>query len=157
MQPRIRMGLIVGAIGLALNVCVAGFIGLCGPAVSLLGGVIAGFLAAQQEKAALKADGARLGAVAGVIAGALILAGQILGGVGALAIMQYSGIKLGIGNIPSPSASPTVQAVYYLTGLGTATCIGLVGVVLSALAGAGAGYMAVQTPSAAYPPLDLEH
>lgn len=58
MQPRIRMGLIVGAIGLALNVCVAGFIGLCGPAVSLLGGVIAGFLAAQQEKAALKADGA---------------------------------------------------------------------------------------------------
>ena len=49
MQPRIKMGLIVGVIGLALNVCVSGFIGLCGPLVSLLAGGLAGFLAAQQE------------------------------------------------------------------------------------------------------------
>ena len=35
MQPRIKMGLAIGAVGLALNVCVAGFIGLCGPLVSL--------------------------------------------------------------------------------------------------------------------------
>ena len=41
MQPRIKMGLAIGAVGLALNVCVAGFIGLCGPLVSLLAGGLA--------------------------------------------------------------------------------------------------------------------
>lgn len=50
MQPRVRIGLIVGAIGLVLNICVAGFVGFCGPFFSLLAGGIAGFLTAQQEK-----------------------------------------------------------------------------------------------------------
>ena len=69
MQPRMRMGLIVGVIGLALNVCVSGFIGLCGPLVSLIAGAVAGFFAAQQEKLGTKGEGARAGAIAGAVAG----------------------------------------------------------------------------------------
>lgn len=144
MQPRVRIGLIVGVIGLVLNVCVAGFFGVCGPLVSLLGGGVAGFFAAQQEHASTKSLGARYGAIAGAITGGLILIGQMIGGVSALAFMQYSGIKIGLGAIPTPSASPAEQAIYYLSGAGTVICIGLIGVVLAALVGAGAGYMTTQ-------------
>ena len=49
MQPRTRIGLIVGVIGLVLNICVAGFIGFCGPVLSLIAGGIAGYFATQQE------------------------------------------------------------------------------------------------------------
>ena len=68
MQPRIKMGLTVGAIGLALNICIAGFMGICGPLVSLFAGGAAGFFAAQQEKLPTKNDGAKAGAIAGGMA-----------------------------------------------------------------------------------------
>ena len=64
MQPRTRIGLIVGMIGLVLNICVAGFVGFCGPFLALVAGGIAGFFAAQQEKPLTKNEGARLGATA---------------------------------------------------------------------------------------------
>src|SRR5258706_13203007 len=101
MQPRIRMGLIVGVIGLALNICVAGFIGFCGPFLSLLAGGAAGFFAAQQGKLPTKSDGAKAGATAGAISGALIIIGQELGGIAALAYMQASGAQVPFGGRPA--------------------------------------------------------
>ena len=57
MQARTRIGLIVGVIGLVLNICVAGFLGFCGPVLSLIAGGIAGFMAVRQEKPLTKNEG----------------------------------------------------------------------------------------------------
>jgi hypothetical protein len=142
MQARTKVGLIVGAIGLVLNICVAGFVGICGPLVSLIAGGVAGFFTAQQEKLATKSDGGRAGAVSGAIAGGLIILGQIIGGVGALAFMQNSGTTPLVGSVPDVSADPSFQAIYYATGLGTALCFGIIGAGLAAGAGYGGGYFA---------------
>lgn len=141
MLPRVKVGLLVGGIGLLLNTCVAVVLGLCGPFVALLAGALAGFMAAQQEKPLLKGDGARLGAVAGGIAGTLVCIGQVIGGLGALVLVQYAGLTPLFGRLPSASAGPGEQLVYYVAGLGTGLCFGLVGLVLAALAGAGGGYL----------------
>jgi hypothetical protein len=141
MQPRTRIGLIVGVIGLVLNVCVSGFLGICGPFVSLLAGGAAGFFAAQQEKPLTKNDGARIGATAGGIAGGLIILGQILGGVGGLVFMQATGAQPPFGQLPS-AGDTTTQIAFYAGGIGTALCFGIVGALLAAGAGAGAGYVA---------------
>ena len=141
MQPRTRIGLTIGAIGLVLNICVAGFLGFCGPVLSLVAGGVAGFLAAQQEQQPTKAEGARAGATAGGIAGGLIILGQVIGGLGALAYYQYSGTPLPFGAAPSASAPATEMLIYYLTGAGTGICFGVIGALLAAGAGAGAGYL----------------
>jgi hypothetical protein len=142
MQPRTRIGLIVGVIGLVLNICVAGLAGFCGPVLSLIAGGIAGFLTAQREKPFTKNEGARAGATAGGIAGGLIILGQILGGIAALIYMQASGTPTPFGPLPDLSSDPATQIGFYAGGLGTALCFGIVGALLAAGAGAGAGYLA---------------
>ena len=146
MKPRIKFGLIAGAVGLVLNVCVAAALGLCGPVTGLLAGGVAGFLAAQQEKAASKGDGARLGAVSGGIAGALVLVGQLIGGISALAYIQYSGMPLPFGQAPDLSDNAATQLAYYLSGLGTGMCIGIGDIIAAAIAGAVGGYFGTPTP-----------
>jgi hypothetical protein len=141
MQPRTRIGLIVGVIGLVLNICVAGFIGFCGPFLSLVAGGIAGFFATQQEKPLTKNEGARVGATAGGIAGGLIILGQIIGGVGALAYMQSTGATTPFGQMPD-LGDPATSIGFYAGGIGTALCFGVIGALLAAGAGAGAGYLA---------------
>lgn len=148
MQPRIRIGLIVGAIGAVLNICVASFVGFCGPLLALLAGAVAGYLAVQQEKPWQKNEGARAGATAGGIAGGLIIIGQIVGGMGALLIMQASGTPTILGQLPDLS-DPAAQVGFYAGGIGTAVCFGIVGALLAAGAGAGTGYLTTQGPSAA--------
>jgi hypothetical protein len=151
MQPRTRIGLIVGVIGLVLNICVAGFVGFCGPVLSLIAGGAAGFFAAQQEKPLTKNDGARAGATAGGIAGGLIILGQILGGIAALFYMQSTGTQPPFGQLPSLSDDPTTQLAFYAGGIGTALCFGIVGALLAAGAGAGAGYLATSEQPVAPP------
>ena len=141
MQPRTRIGLIVGVIGLVLNICVAGFIGFCGPFLSLVAGGIAGFFATQQEKPLTKNEGARVGATAGGIAGGLIILGQIIGGVGALAYMQSTGASTPFGQMPD-LGDPATSIGFYAGGIGTALCFSVIGALLAAGAGAGAGYLA---------------
>ena len=141
MQPRIKVGLIVGAVGLVLNSCIGALMGICGPGISLIAGAAAGFLAAQREKATTKGNGARLGAVSGALAGALVLVGQVIGATGSLAFFQFSGTRLPIGQVPPPSAGPAAQLTYYAAGIGTGLCFGVIGILLAALAGAGTGYV----------------
>jgi hypothetical protein len=154
MQPRIKMGLIIGVVGLALNVCVSGAFGFCGPLVSLIAGGVAGFLSAQQEKLATKSEGAKAGAISGGIAGGLIIIGQVIGGIAALAIMQSSGTQLPFGTIPDTS-DPAGMVAFYGGGVGTGLCFGIIGALLAAGAGAGTGYMAtsdtLQQPPASTP------
>lgn len=149
MKPRTRIGLIVGAIGLLLNICVSGFIGLCGPVFSLIAGGVAGFLAAQQERLGVKGEGARAGATAGAIAGGLMILGQLIGGVATLLYYQVAGADTLFGQVPSGGAE---SIGYYLGGLGTGICFGLVGTALAAGAGAGAGYLATQEGPQSGPP-----
>jgi hypothetical protein len=141
MKPRVKFGLIVGLVGLVLNICVATAVGICGPLTGLVAGAVAGFLAAHQEKVGQKGNGARLGAVAGMIAGALVLVGQVIGAVGTLAFYQFTGTPIIFGEIPSTSANISEQLIYYVTGLGTGMCFGIFGIVLAAMAGAAAGYL----------------
>lgn len=140
MQPRVTYGLVAGAIGLVINICISTAIGLCGPFVALLAGAAAAFFAARAENAPTKNDGARLGAISGAIAGGLILVGQLIGGVGALVLTMSMGIQPIIGTIPE-SSDVAGQALFLIVGLGVGLCFGLVGVALSALAGAGTGYL----------------
>ena len=101
MKPRTRVGLIVGAIGLFLNICVSGFIGFCGPVFAMLAGGVAGFMAAQQEKLGIKGEGAKAGATAGGIAGGLMILGQLIGGVATLVYYQVAGADTLFGQVPS--------------------------------------------------------
>lgn len=146
MQPRTRIGLIVGVIGLVLNICVAWYLGFCGPVLSLIAGGIAGFFATQQEKPLTKNEGARVGATAGGIAGALIILGQIIGGIGTLVTMQSSGAQTPFGQIPD-LGDPASSIGFYAGGLVTAVCFGIIGALLAAGAGAGAGYLATTDQS----------
>ncbi|MDO9300992.1 MAG: hypothetical protein Q7T89_06390 [Anaerolineales bacterium] len=150
MQPRIKMGLAIGAIGLALNICVAGLMGICGPLVSLFAGAAAGFFTAQQEKLPTKNDGAKAGATAGGIAGALVIIGQVIGAIGALALMQTTGMQPMFGTAPT-TADPAGMFVFYAVGIGTGLCFGIFGALLAADAGAGTGYMATPDQPPATP------
>lgn len=142
MKPHVKFGLIVGAIGAALNICVATVMGLCGPGVALIAGAIAGFLAAKQAETLLsKSDGARMGGIAGAIAGSLILVGQLLGAIGALILIQQTGMELPVGSVPPAAAEAAEQVGYYLGGLGTGVCFGVIGIVVAGLAGAAGGYL----------------
>ncbi|HET6594288.1 MAG TPA: hypothetical protein VFG81_01615 [Anaerolineales bacterium] len=151
MQPRTRIGLIVGVIGLVLNICVAGFIGFCGPVLSLVAGGIAGYFATQQEKPFTKNQAARIGATAGGIAGGLIILGQIIGGIGALAFMQSSGATPPFGQLPD-FGDPATQVGFYAGGIGTALCFGVIGALLAAGTGALAGYLTTSDQSMTPPP-----
>ena len=141
-QARTKIGLIVGLIGLVLNVCVAGFFGICGPVLALIAGSIAGFFAVRQEKPLTKNEGARAGATAGGIAGGLIILGQLLGGLGSLVYIQSAGMPTIFGQVPNLSSDPAAQIGFYGGGLATAFCFGIVGALLVAGAGAGTGYLA---------------
>ncbi len=145
MQPRIRVGLIVGSIGLVLNACIAGLVGLCGPVASLIAGGLAGFFAVQREKPVRRNDGAVIGATAGGITGGLMIIGQMLGGIATLVIFQMTGAQTIFGQVPSGGAA---SVGYYLSGLGTGFCFGVVGALLAAGVGAGVGYVATQEQAA---------
>ena len=152
MQPRIRIGLLVGFIGLVLNICVAGFLGFCGPVVSLVAGGIAGFFAAQQERLLTKNEGARAGATAGGLAGGLIILGQIIGGMASLYYMQSTGMPNIFGQLSDLAGDPGAQFGFYAGGFGAACCFGVVGALLAAGAGAGAGYLGTTERSMTPPP-----
>jgi hypothetical protein len=148
MKPAVRIGLIVGLISLVITIFVAFLLGFCGPVVALIVGGVAGFLGARGAKPATRGDGAREGASAGAIAGGLTLIGQVIASGLSLALAQFSGLELPFGAVPDPGAEASVQALYYLSGLGAGCCFGLADVVAAALAGALAGYLGVPSQPA---------
>ena len=141
MKTSVRIGLIVGGIAWLINTCTAFALGFCGPVVAVISGGIAGFLVAHREGQATKGDGAREGAIAGAIVGGWMLLSQMLAAVFNLVFVQQSGIELPFGTAPDPTAVSSLQALYYVSGLGVGACIGLVDIVVAALTGALAGYV----------------
>jgi hypothetical protein len=152
MQPRIKFGLIVGVIGLVLNICVATAVGICGPFTGLLAGAVAGFLAATNEKRATKADGARTGVIAGLVAGGLVFIGQLIGAGGAVALVQSTGGRTILGQAPDILQGGAQGAGYLVGVLATGMCFGAIGVGLAAGAGALAGYLVTKEEQMIMPP-----
>lgn len=149
MSARIRLGLIVGAISLFITACAATFIGVCGPIVPLIAGGVAGYLTAKKEMLASQSEGGKAGAIAGAIAGGLSLIGQIIAGITSLLILPMIYQQMGAAS-PIPPGS-TANPIYWLSGAGTAFCIGLVGVVLAAGAGFAGGYFGTSNTPATPP------
>ena len=145
MRPGIRFGLIVGVVGLLVNTAISALLGLCGPLIALTAGALAGILTARAEAPPTQTDGARAGTIAGLIAGGLILIGQMIGGLLALTLIKSMGMPSILG-VATPDFSDPVQvAGYYGSGVGVGVCLGLLGAMLSAAAGAAAAYLT--TPS----------
>jgi hypothetical protein len=144
MQPRTRVGIIVGLISLVLNVCVSGALSIlsnfCGPVIALITGAIAGSFAVRQEKPATKTEGARAGGTAGGIAGALTILGPLLVALGILLYLQTSGTPIDV-QVPDLSSAPGTQIEFYARSLGTLLWSGIVGILFAAGAGAGMGYL----------------
>lgn len=143
MSARIKVGLIAGGIGLVLTVCVSLAVGICGPAVSLVAGALAGYFTVKQESPASQSEGGKAGAISGAIAGSLGIIGQIIGAILALTVLPS--ILEAAGNNSYSGYSD--QAVYWLSGAGTAFCFGIVGVILAAIAGYATGYISSNKPA----------
>lgn len=141
MLPRVKYGLIIGAVGLVLNACVSTALGICGPFTALLAGGVSGLLAAMQEKQPVKAEGAKAGAISGLISGGLVFIGQLIGAVGALLLVNSMGGETIFGQMPDLLGGGPEAFGALAGGLGTGVCFGMVGIGLSALAGALAGYL----------------
>lgn len=74
MKPRIKNGLAAGSAGLVLLFCSLSINPtLCAPLISLAAGAAVGLFTAKEENSATKGNGARAGAAAGSIAGALMI------------------------------------------------------------------------------------
>ena len=137
MSARIKFGLIAGAISLVLTTCISMAVGICGPAVSLLAGALAGYFTVRQENPASQSEGGKSGAISGAVAGVGGVVGQFIGGIATLTILPS--LMESMGDYSYSGASG--EAGYWLGGMGAAFCFGIVGVVLAAIAGFAAGYL----------------
>ena len=138
MNHRIRVGLFVGTVVLILTIFVTLLVGVCGPIVPLIGGAVAGYFAVKQEAPGSKAEGGKIGAIAGAITGLMGFLGQILGGVLTLTFLPT--LIDSLGNPKFLPAAGSDQVTYWLSGLGTTFCIGIGGILFGLITGYGAGY-----------------
>jgi hypothetical protein len=144
MQPSIRVGLIVGVIGLVLALIGSAFSGICGLVLPLLISGVAGYSSVQREKALSKGDGARDGAIAGAIAAGIASHARILAQVIVTALIE----NLPAFSIVSDTFNATEQIFFYVMGLTWAVFIG-------GIVGAVAGYVGTSDKPDA-PPMPME-
>lgn len=145
MTVKIRWGLIVGVVGLVVNTLASLIFAFCGPIISFGIGIIAGFIVTQREPANSKGEGAQGGAITGLIAGAFILLGQMIGAIGNLVFAQMVEYEPIFGTLPD-LGSPEGQAFYWVIGIGVGLCFGLIDALACVLGGALIGY--IRTPVA---------
>ncbi len=136
MKTSIKNGLIMGGVGLVINICVAGVIGFCGPLVAVVAGAAAGALTVRQSPTLTPATGPKEGATAGLTAGALIFVAQLIGALIAVVYLQSIGGSTLFGDIPEVG-NTAENAGFYIGAAATGLCIGIVDVV----AAAGAGWL----------------
>ena len=139
MKPKVRWGLIVGLMGMVANVLVSFVLGLCGPLVALVVGAIAGAAAVGQVRPTERRQAAEEGGAAGAIAGLVVALGQVIGGLIALRSVLSGAIPLPFDLLPE--GDPSATYAYWVGGVGSGLCLGFVGLILAALAGAAAGYV----------------
>lgn len=137
----LKSGLILGVVALVLMAVTSLLSGLCGPCLALFIGLGAGYLAGVFDKPFESGASAKSGALSGAISGIGALAGQLVGSVGTLLIVgpEQAARLLRQFGLPMDTSSGT--AGYYLGGLGTGCCFGLVDLVLMAGLGALGGLL----------------
>ena len=139
MKVQYKYGLIIGGIGLVMNVFVSTAFGICGPLIALVAGGAAGYMVGRQGDIKNKGEGARMGALAGSITGALMLLGQVIGGLLSLSLVRSATFLGPLGDLLSSDVG--IGEIYYGIGIAVSLCSGLVGIIASALAGAGGAYL----------------
>lgn len=134
MRNAIKIGLVVGLIGLVLTFCISAFSGLISLVSPFLAGGFAGYFAA--KKTFSKGQGAEYGAVAGAISGGMTVHANMISSM-VVAPAQYSQMKSAYsayGLAMNPFGLPSdFLTIYILTVL---PAIGF-----GALVGAGAGFL----------------
>jgi hypothetical protein len=144
MKSSIQWGLIVGGVGLFLNIAVSGFVGLCGPFFTLLAGTLAGWLAVRGQLFPERGQRTTRGAVAGALTGGLMLIGQVIGGILALLFIQSSGA--GVFGQPVPTEGPELTG-FWVGGIAVGLCFGLIGTALGSAGGAGLAALTWSAPA----------
>lgn len=135
MSSSVKSGLVT-SLGLFIISFVSGLIcQLCGPFAAIIAGGLAGFLSQNWGEVDLLASPAQQGAIAGVIAGAGGLLGQLFSAA-ANAFLVGSGV---VANPVEDFLGPIGTSDLVL-GVAVWGCVGLVDLVLSAGAGALAGH-----------------
>jgi len=141
MKPRIRIGLMVGAVALILNLVVAFVLGLCSPVLAAVAGAVAGWFTAREENSGNKGEAAKAGALSGVLTGILMLVGQVVGGIVVLYLMQKFDLPVAFtGTRPSQLAGAE-SAGFYVGGLLSGLCFGALDIAAAATAGAVVGFL----------------
>ena len=79
--------------------------------------------------------------ISGAVAGILVLLGQLIGTAISIAVMQNEQLSLLMQIQPAGTSLQGVQGFYWSSGLGFGFCLGLTGLVFSALAGGAASYL----------------
>jgi len=151
MKPRLRIGLMVGAVALIVNLVVAFILGLCSPVLAAVAGAAAGWFTAREENSGNKGEAARAGALSGVVVGSLMLVGQILGGLVVLFLMQKFDLPVAFTGMKPSDMGGAESAGFYVGGLFSGVCFGLLDMAAAAGAGAAVGFLTT-TPAEPPPP-----
>jgi hypothetical protein len=135
MSPQIKFGLIVGGIGFLLNICISvtpfGWSG--GWVLAGLVGGLASFLAVRAQPLLPAGDAARAGSISGLIAGALLLLGELIAYIAIFFLLSAVA-----GGFEDPTTAEQVPAELAIPGL--------IKLGLSVIIGAITGYL-VNSPS----------
>ena len=145
MTAQKRWGLITGIIGLIVNTLASLTFAFCGPIVAFGIGIIAGAVVTRKEPASSKGEGTQQGAITGIIAGALIFLGRIVGSINNLVYAQMPQYESIFGTLPDLS-SREGQTYYWLVGIGVGVLLGLVDALACVLGSAMISY--IRTPTA---------
>ncbi len=135
----VKSGIIIGIVGFVLVLGSAViFSPLCAPCWGLILGLAAGYLAGVFEKPTVNANVIKRGAIAGAIAGGLVLVGALIGGIINASLLNPSDLRqiyewLGV------SGYSLDQTTIWAGQLGSAICGGLLNVALMAGMGAAGG------------------
>jgi len=153
MRPEVKYGLILGIASFFITFIMASIAGVCGPFGSIAAGAVAGYLAAKEAQPN-KTRSTKIGGSAGGLAGVFGTVGQLIATIVTLSLLpSMLDDSTPLGAIVTESAAAT-PALFWISGMGTGLCFGIVGVLFAAGAGAGIAYMTSDNTSGPTQPGD---
>lgn len=145
----VKAGLIAGAVLLVLALGTGAIVSpLCTPCVAILLGLLAGYLSGNFDKPIMSNDALRKGAIAGLIAGAIGILGQLIAGV-----INATAIDPEVLNEFLGQEGALDRTTLWIAQMASAFCVGLVNVAISAGLGAAGGALWFQMSGQKRPPV----
>lgn len=137
-----KSGLTIGAAALLFGLGAALLSPICVPCLSLLFGILAGYLAGEFDKAPNQGNATKNGALGGLLAGVGLLVGQIAGAVVNTVVVGPMGATRMLYDLGIPAGSPAqIQDIYYPTIILATTCLSIFDAALMAGLGALGGML----------------